>query len=157
MDTVDGFETPVTAKSPSSVPKAQKQQDTSGGKKEDIWTIQAITKHRWVDDSIELRIQWDTGDATWEQEVSIQEDTPALLFAYWAEQGGRPPHPKDPDLFHIFAIRDIKPRAKKLLVEWVGYKEQSWEPRSTVEEAAPEILKDFEERRSRGRKRRRRQ
>ncbi|KAK0386451.1 hypothetical protein NLU13_6287 [Sarocladium strictum] len=154
-----------TTESPGTGPSGVKQSPTvskkpprasKGGGDDELYTIESIQKHRWVDDDIELQIKWDTGDLTWEPETSIQEDAPAVLFSYWASEGGRPPHPSHPDLFHIFAVRKVTPRSKKVLVEWVGFKEQTWEPRSTVEEAAPELLEQFEARQSRGRKRRRR-
>jgi hypothetical protein len=92
---------------------------------------------------------------SWEPEISIQEDAPSVLFSYWASKGGRPPHPEDPDLFHIFAIRKVKARGHEVFVEWVGYEERTWEPRSTVEDAAPDMLKEFEALHGRARKRRR--
>jgi hypothetical protein len=139
-----------------SLPAEKQAHGASKPLGDELWTIAAIKNHRWSDDSIELQIKWDEGDMTWEPEISIQEDAPEALFSYWSMKGGRPPHPSDPDLFHIFAVRKVAPRSQKVLVEWVGYKEQTWEPRSTVEEAAPDMLKEFEARQSRAPKRRRR-
>lgn len=121
----------------------------------ELWTINSIKGHRWRGDSIELQIKCDDGCMSWEPEISIQEDAPSVLFSYWASKGGRPPHPEDPDLFHIFAIRKVKARGHEVFVEWVGYEERTWEPRSTVEDAAPDMLKEFEALHGRARKRRR--
>ena len=35
-------------------------------------------------------------------------------------------------------------KKKQLLVEWLGYKERSWEPREAIVDAAPELVEEFD-------------
>ncbi|KAG5928311.1 hypothetical protein E4U42_000853 [Claviceps africana] len=115
---------------------------TNGDKVETQYIFDKFTDHRWAGNSIEIQVQWQDGDLTWEQEAVLHEDARDALLAYWASQGGRPTNPHDPDLFDIYAIRKHSSDRKKLLVEWVGYdpKEASWVPRAVVEETAPKVV-----------------
>ncbi|KAH8178115.1 chromo (CHRromatin organization MOdifier) domain-containing protein [Sarocladium implicatum] len=125
---------------------------------EGFWAIDEITAHRWNGDDIELEVHWEGGDVSWEPEANLQRDVPNLLFSYWAKAGGHPEHPDGSDMFTIFAVHKARKRGQELLVEWLGYKDKSWEPRSTVKEAAPELLEEFSSRKSvRGRPRKRQQ
>lgn len=124
---------------------------------ETFWVIKSIAGHRRDEDSIELRVHWEGGDVSWEPEANLQRDAPEVLFSYWTTAGGRPEHPDGPDMFTIFALHKARKGGKELLVEWLGYPEKSWEPRSTVEEVAPELLDEFSSRQSvRGRPRKQR-
>ncbi|KAG5933221.1 hypothetical protein E4U59_006997 [Claviceps monticola] len=109
------------------------------------YAFDKFTDHRWVGDSMEIRVAWQDGDLTWEREAVLHEDAPDALLEYWKSQGGRPTNPNDPDLFNIFAIRKHTKDRKSLLVEWVGYgpKEASWLPHADVEKTAPELVAQY--------------
>ncbi|KAG5962785.1 hypothetical protein E4U57_006813 [Claviceps arundinis] len=109
------------------------------------YAFDEFTDHRWVGDSMEIRVAWQDGDPTWEREAVLHEDAPDALLAYWKSQGERPTNPNDPDLFNIFAVRKHTKDRKSLLVEWVGYgpKEASWLPRAEVEKTAPELVAQY--------------
>ncbi|KAG6221269.1 hypothetical protein E4U34_002167 [Claviceps purpurea] len=109
------------------------------------YAFDSFTDHRWVGDSMEIRVAWQDGDLTWEREAVLHEDAPDALLDYWKSQGGRPTNPNDPDLFNIFAIRKHTKDRKSLLVEWVGYgpKEASWLPHAEVEKTAPELVAQY--------------
>ncbi|KAL7920371.1 hypothetical protein ACQKWADRAFT_162915 [Trichoderma austrokoningii] len=98
--------------------------------------------YRWVDGSIEIQVEWDTGETTWEPETNLHEDVPDTLFQYWREQGGRPLNPVDPEMYEVFAIRKHNRNRTKLMVEWVGYEpsEATWASRKSVEETAKDIV-----------------
>nr|WOD46593.1 hypothetical protein [Trichoderma atroviride] len=98
--------------------------------------------YRWADNSIEIHVEWDTGETTWEPETNLHEDVPDTLFQYWREQGGRPSNPVDPELYEVFAIRKHNRNRTKLMVEWVGYEpsEATWVSRKVVEETAKDIV-----------------
>ncbi|KAM4067484.1 hypothetical protein HRG_001404 [Hirsutella rhossiliensis] len=104
-----------------------------------------FVQHRWAGDSVEIQVEWDEGDITWEPEGNLHEDAPEALFAYWKSQGARPTNPADPDLFCIFAIRKHNNNRKRLLVEWVGYgpEDMTWVSRRSVEETAPEMVAQY--------------
>lgn len=104
-----------------------------------------FVKHRWAGNSIEILVEWDEGDFTWEPEANLHEDAPETLLAYWKSQGARPTNPTDPDLYSIFAIRKHSNDRKRLLVEWVGYgpKDMMWVSRRSVEETAPEMVAQY--------------
>ena len=67
-------------------------------------------------------MEWDAGPPTWEPEENLHRDSPDALLAYWAAQpGGRPPNPRDPELYNIFGVTAHSKDRKKLLVQWVGF------------------------------------
>lgn len=94
---------------------------------------------------MEIKIQWDDGDCTWEPEIYLHEDALESLLTYWQSQNGRPRNPKDPDMYDIFAIRKHSGDHKKLFVEWVGYGpgDMTWASRTTVEQTALELVTQF--------------
>ncbi|PON23044.1 hypothetical protein TGAM01_v208049 [Trichoderma gamsii] len=98
--------------------------------------------YRWAGNSIEIQVEWDTGETTWEPEINLHEDVPDTLFQYWREQGGRPSNPVDPEMYEVFAIRKHNGNRTKLMVEWVGYEpsEATWVSRKGVEETAKDIV-----------------
>ena len=110
-----------------------------------IAPFRRFVQHRWAGDSIEIQVEWDKGDLTWEPEINLHEDAPDSLFAYWESRGARPTNPEDPDLYGIFAVRKHSSNRKQLLVEWVGYgpKDMTWVPRSSMEKAAPKIVAQY--------------
>lgn len=116
--------------------------DISTGTNEQ-WTIRALVDHRRVSGDIEIQVDWDNGETTWEPERNIHLDAPELLFKYWDDQGGRPLNPDDPDMFDIVAIRAHSKR--RFLVEWTGYhpSENTWLPRKEVERTAGDVAKEY--------------
>ncbi|KAF5241032.1 hypothetical protein FAUST_4064 [Fusarium austroamericanum] len=107
-----------------------------------------IMDYRWVDDKIELRVEWSDGERTWSDEEIFHQDSPEALFDFWRHQpGGRPENPNDPGVYLVFAIRKHRTfRGKKqVLVEWLGYdsSEQTWENQSYIEQVAKEHVDDY--------------
>nr|UXE44010.1 chromo domain containing protein [Trichoderma aurantioeffusum] len=109
---------------------------------EEEYGFKRLVGYRWVGDSIEVQVEWDTGDITWEPEANLHEDAPEALFEYWSEQGGRPKNPADPEIYEVFAILKHNKNRTRLLVEWVGFKrsEASWASRKILEETAKDIV-----------------
>jgi hypothetical protein len=109
---------------------------------EEEYSFKQFVGYRWVEDSIEIQVEWDTGEITWEPESNLHEDVPNTLFQYWSEQGGRPKNPVDPDIYEVFAILKHNRNHTKLLVEWVGFEpsEASWASRKVIEETAKDIV-----------------
>lgn len=126
--------------------KPEDQKKNAGDDDAKEWVIDKFVNHRFRKDDLEIQVQWEDGDVTWEPELSLHADAPQVLFAYWKKVGGRPSKPGQEELFNVFAIRGERARAKKkqLLVEWLGYKERSWEPHGAIVEAAPELVEEFE-------------
>ncbi|KAM3503724.1 hypothetical protein MY11210_008611, partial [Beauveria gryllotalpidicola] len=118
--------------------------DTPSADKE--FSFKQFLDHRWDGDSIQIEVEWEDGQRTWEPETMLHDDTPQALLDYWRRQpNGRPDNPRQPGLYEIHAIRKHSRDRKRLFVEWVGFGpgENTWEPRGTVEDAAPEILSDY--------------
>ncbi|KAJ3483297.1 hypothetical protein NLG97_g7339 [Lecanicillium saksenae] len=110
------------------------------------FTFKNFVDHRWDGDSIQIQVEWENGQRTWEPETTLHHDARQTLLRYWAKQpGGRPDNPREPGLYEILAIRKHSRDRKRLFVEWVGYgpKENTWEPRDIVQDAAPDILDDY--------------
>lgn len=107
------------------------------------WFIRALSGHRRLNGDLEIQVEWDNGESTWEPERNIHLDAPELLFKYWDDQGGRPLNPEDPDVFDIVAIRAHSKR--RLLVEWTGYppSENTWLPRQEVKATASDVVKEY--------------
>lgn len=120
------------------VPETKEDEDED----EEEYGVKRFVGYRWVDNSIEIKVEWDTGEATWEPETNLHEDIPDTLFQYWREQGGRPSNPVDPEMYEVFAIRKHNGNRTKLMVEWAGYEpsEATWVSRKIVEETAKDIV-----------------
>nr|UWK20140.1 chromo domain [Trichoderma deliquescens] len=104
--------------------------------------FQGFLTHRWNGNSMEIQVEWDSGEITWEPEINLHEDAPDTLFEFWRDQGGRPKNPIDPEMYEVFAILKHNKNRTRLLVEWVGYdrSEASWAPRKIIEETAKDIV-----------------
>ncbi|KAM0254563.1 hypothetical protein ACHAQJ_006671 [Trichoderma viride] len=115
---------------------------------EEEYSFKRFVEYRWAYDSIEIQVEWETGEMTWEPETNLHEDVPDTLFEYWREQGGRPKNPIDPEVYEVFAILKHNKNRTKLLVEWVGYEasEASWASRKVIEETAKDIVDAYFER-----------
>ncbi|KAH8128823.1 hypothetical protein FP744_10007180 [Trichoderma asperellum] len=116
--------------------------ETEEDEGEEEYGFKRFVGHRWVDNSIEIQVEWDTGETTWEPETNLHEDVPDTLFEYWREQGGRPSNPADPEMYEVFAILKHNGNRTKLKVEWVGFEpsEASWVSRKIVEETAKDMV-----------------
>ncbi|KAH6605508.1 chromo domain [Trichoderma cornu-damae] len=114
----------------------------SPGTTDEEYGFQRFVGYRWVRDSIEIHVEWDTGEATWEPETNLHQDCPEALFEYWREQGGRPKNPTDPEIYEVFAILKHNKNRSRLLVEWVGFEpsEASWTSRKIIEETAKDVV-----------------
>lgn len=123
--------------------REQSGDESPGDERE--YAFKRFVEHRWVGDSLEIQVEWQQGEPTWEPETNLHADALQSLLQYWASRGGRPTNPADPDMFQIFAVRRQSPDRKRLLVEWVGYspKEASWVLRRVVEETAPEVVAEY--------------
>ncbi|KFA79711.1 hypothetical protein S40288_09490 [Stachybotrys chartarum IBT 40288] len=85
-------------------------------------------------------------EPTWEAESSVQERAPVVLFKYWDKvEGGRPPAPEDPLLWHVLRIVDHKfdQSTATMLVEWIGSQELSWEPEKVLKRTALKLLNAY--------------
>lgn len=133
--------TPPTQPEPASAQVAAEESESDEPEEE----FKSFKNHRWVDNTIEIQVEWTKGSPTWEPERNLHRDAPDALFAYWKSQGGRPTNPQDPEMFDIFAIRKHSRDKKKLLVEWVGYdkKEMTWLPKAVVEETAKGLVDQY--------------
>ncbi|KAK5994825.1 hypothetical protein PT974_03211 [Cladobotryum mycophilum] len=116
--------------------------DASGEADDEEYTFKGFINHRWVENSIEIEVEWDNGETTWEPEVNLHQDAPDALFAYWREQGGRPTNPFDPEMFEVFAIISHNKSRKRFRVEWVGYPpdEATWVSEKALEETAADVI-----------------
>lgn len=108
-------------------------------------SFKSFVEHRWMDNSIEIRVEWDDGDMTWEPEANLHEDALETLLTYWKNQRGRPTNPEASYMYDIFAIRRHSKDRKRLFVEWVDYgpDDMTWVLRSSVERTAPEMVSQY--------------
>ncbi|KAL7784082.1 hypothetical protein V8C37DRAFT_24628 [Trichoderma ceciliae] len=119
-----------------------KEREEEEEEEEEEYGFKRLDGYRWVGDSIEVQVEWDTGEITWEPETNLHEDAPDTLFEYWREQGGRPKNPTDPEIYEVFAILKHNRNRSRLLVEWVGFErsEASWASRKIIEETAKNVV-----------------
>lgn len=132
--------------SPTRKPRRRSQTgDDEAADEEHVFTFKRFLKDRWKGDSIEIEVEWEEGDTTWENEADLHQDAADALLEYWESRGGRPTNPENPEMFDIHAIREHSKDRKKLLVEWVGYgpKDATWVPRAVVEETAPDVVAEY--------------
>lgn len=142
MDPPEALDKEEQAENADADANANTDHDDNEHDDEEEYTFKAFIGHRWTEDSIEIEVEWDQGENTWEPEYNLQTDAPDALFAYWKDQGGRPENPYDPEMYEIFAVRKHSRDRKKLLVEWVGYgpKEATWLSSTAVEETAADVV-----------------
>ncbi|UZP40149.1 hypothetical protein NXS19_007965 [Fusarium pseudograminearum] len=134
--------------SPRNQPRPRRSQVVAEEEDDQEHQFKRIMDYRWVDDKIELRVEWSDGERTWSDEEIFHQDSPEALFDFWRNQpGGRPENPNDPGVYLVFAIRKHRTfRGKKqVLVEWLGYdsSEQTWENQSYIEQVAKEHVDDY--------------
>ncbi|KAM5356677.1 hypothetical protein ACJ41O_003323 [Fusarium nematophilum] len=120
--------------------------------KEDV-EIESFIGHAVDQDTstVDIQVQWEGGETTWETEWSLQEQVPTLVFKYWDKLDGRE-SATGLDVYHVFKIlkRTSLSKAKNpqymYQVQWVGYRrtESTWEHESKLREIAPEELEKFE-------------
>ncbi|KAL7815178.1 hypothetical protein V8C26DRAFT_402637 [Trichoderma gracile] len=104
--------------------------------------FEGFAGYRWVGDSIEIHVQWDGGETTWEPEANLHSDCPEALFEYWRSHQGRPKNPRDPEMYEVYSILKHNRNRSRLLVEWVGFErsEATWVSRKVVEETAKDVV-----------------
>ncbi|KAL9561179.1 hypothetical protein ACKAV7_014534 [Fusarium commune] len=102
--------------------------------------------------TVDIRVEWQDGETTWESEWSLQERVPALVFKYWEKLDGRDAA-TNLDTYHVFKILKRAPPSDKLgnsqhmyQVQWVGYRpaESTWEHESKLRTITPDKLERFE-------------
>ncbi|KAJ3455369.1 hypothetical protein MRS44_013969 [Fusarium solani] len=108
--------------------------------------------------TVEIQVEWEGGETTWEAERDLQEDVPALVYKYWDGLGGRDTA-TGLDYYHVFKIservkvpEDAQPADNpkdshyRYRVQWVGYRraDSTWECNSVLRDIAPEEFKKFE-------------
>lgn len=54
-----------------------------GAADEEEYTFNRFVYHRWNGDSIEIEVEWEKGDTTWEEEAQLHQDAPEALLEYW--------------------------------------------------------------------------
>ncbi|KAJ4188257.1 hypothetical protein NW759_016838 [Fusarium solani] len=122
--------------------------------------------------TVEIQVEWEGGETTWEAERDLQEDVPALVYKYWDGLGGRDTA-TGLDLYHVFKIsKSAKvPKSAKApnstqpadnpkdshyryRVQWVGCPsaDSTWEYESVLRDIAPDEFEKFEAKESRKRK-----
>ncbi|KAJ4168285.1 hypothetical protein NW754_013619 [Fusarium falciforme] len=114
--------------------------------------------------TVEIQVEWEGGETTWEAERDLQEDVPALVYKYWDGLGGRNTA-TGLDLYHVFRILqsvevpkgaevpkstqpsdNSKDTQYMYRVQWVGFRhtDSTWERESKLREVAPDEFKKFE-------------
>lgn len=73
----------------------------------------------------------------------MHEDAPEVLFAYWLSQGGRPADPQNPGIYNVLAIVQHNKSRNKFQVRWVGYKQESWVSRKTLEGTVKDMVDKY--------------
>ncbi|KAJ4175672.1 hypothetical protein NW755_014812 [Fusarium falciforme] len=116
--------------------------------------------------TVEIQVEWEGGETTWEAERDLQEDVPALVYKYWDGLGGRK-SATNLELHHVFKISkrakvskspqpsdNSKDTQYMYRVQWVGYSptDSTWECESVLREIAPDEFEKFEAKESRKRK-----
>ncbi|KAK0372360.1 hypothetical protein CLIM01_10290 [Colletotrichum limetticola] len=115
---------------------------------EQQWELRGIVSHRRKDslssssgdnaDRFEFEILWETGEKTWEPEISVQEDAPSMTFEYWEGLGGRSQFMENADYWIPLAV--VRHRLQKespnddeeYLIQWVGARDRMWEKKTNV-------------------------
>ncbi|PHH50686.1 hypothetical protein CFIMG_003435RA [Ceratocystis fimbriata CBS 114723] len=130
------------------------EDESENGYDSDVsFTFSTIISHRRLDNDpnkFELQIVWSDNDSeaarTWVQEEDIMMDAPNAYFEYWGSVGGRQTHVEDPDLWYMFNIKRERKsgRGKAYLIQWLGSREESWEPESSVKRVASELLQEYQ-------------
>lgn len=113
-----------------------------------MYTFTKLGKYRWTKDhaSIELQVHWASGDITWEAEENLHADCKDALLSRWdEEEDGRPTNPDQPDQYTVFAITSHRGKGatRRVCVEWVGYKEATWESEKILRETVPELVDEY--------------
>lgn len=107
--------------------------------------IDGVINHRWKGDFVELQVKWSNSPPSWEPETGLQLEAPLVVEEYWEAKGGREENPKKPGQYVPLAILGHKDGKKKFTVQWAGYgtKDATEEPRKTLEDIAPELLREY--------------
>ncbi|OIW23316.1 hypothetical protein CONLIGDRAFT_686755 [Coniochaeta ligniaria NRRL 30616] len=111
--------------------------------------VQSIITHR-LDTTCEARVAWFRVQTTgaghaWRHEVSLWEDKKTMVLDYWKScTGGRDGQlgisPSDGPWLPSRILAERPRRKKEFLVEWVGYKAETWEPRRSLEEHHQHVI-----------------
>ncbi|KAL6353993.1 hypothetical protein LRP88_12683 [Fusarium phalaenopsidis] len=104
--------------------------------------------------TVEIQVEWEDGETTWEAERDLQEVVPALVYKYWDGLGGRE-SATNLELYHVFKISKRAKVSKTQYmyrVQWVGYDptDSTWEHDYTLQNIAPDVLEKFEAKVSKG-------
>ncbi|TFA99548.1 hypothetical protein CCMA1212_008538 [Trichoderma ghanense] len=120
----------------------EEEEDEEEEGDEEQYGFEGFVGYRWVGDSIEIQVQWDSGETTWEPEANLHHDCPEALFEYWCSHQGRPKNPRDPEMYEIYSILKHNRNRSRLLVEWVGFErsEATWVSRKVIEETAKDVV-----------------
>nr|UWK20218.1 chromo domain containing protein [Trichoderma stromaticum] len=136
----------IGAEEPGEPEQPEEPEEPGQPEEEDEkYTLKRFVGYRWTGDSIEIQVEWENGEMTWEPEVNLHKDAPEFLFKYWRAQGGRPKNPIDPGIYEIFAILKHDKNRRKLLIEWVGFErsEATWESRQDIAKMAEDVVKEY--------------
>lgn len=122
--------------------KEEEEEDEGDDGDEEQYGFEGFAGYRWVGDSIEIQVQWDGGETTWEPEANLHHDCPKALFEYWRSHQGRPKNPRDPEMYEVYSILKHNRNRSRLLVEWVGFErsEATWVSRKVIEETAKDVV-----------------
>ncbi|KAH7189829.1 hypothetical protein DER44DRAFT_798050 [Fusarium oxysporum] len=134
-------------------PSGDALDDIDPSSREDV-AIDDFIDHRvdTVNSTVDIKVQWEGGETTWESEWSLQEQVPALVFKYWKNRDSREAA-TNLDVYHVFKIlnRTTQPGKSKgdkfmYEVQWVGYPrtDSTWEYESKLRMISPGELEKFE-------------
>lgn len=157
-------EVPLPSSSPTPSPSTGRSKRTRAASDEESEVeledqpFERFIAYRWIDDELELQVEWSDGNTTWEPEANLHHDAPDALFEYWTEIGGRPPNPEDATLYTVHKILKHSPNRQKVLVEWLGFgpDEATWERRDYIQKMVPDMSRQYWEgqrKKKRGRRR----
>ena len=105
-----------------------------------------LRKHRWVSDRFEHLAVSGMQQEVWVDEYTLHARCPQALRNYWGKtkRGFRPPNPKTGcQVFNAYSIVGDREDGREVLVQWVAYEEQTWEPTRIMQEASREMVKNY--------------
>ncbi|KAL7952058.1 hypothetical protein V8C42DRAFT_306034 [Trichoderma barbatum] len=131
---------------PEETEETEETEEPGQSEEEDKkYILKRFVGYRWAGDSIEIQVEWEAGEMTWEPESNLHKDAPEFLFEYWRAQGERPKNPIDSGIYEIFAILKHSKNRRKLLIQWVGFErsEATWEGRDDIANMAEDVVKEY--------------
>jgi hypothetical protein len=109
--------------------------------KEEMSDLIRITGHRWINNSIDIRVVLNEGDRNlWISAAELQKKHPEMLYRYW-ESNDNPTNPKNKDMHPIFNFVGL--RRDEVCVHWLCYRTPTWEPYKTIRKTARSLIDKY--------------